>query len=252
MRPTIIIFLGLVFLFQPLFSASSDQLIEKANAAYVDGQYSYAIELYEELLKQNLEAPQLYYNLGNAYFKENRLGQAILNYERALRLKPGDDNTIYNLEIARGRMVDLINPTPLIFYERWWKLIFTMFSADTWAKLALVFLTLTLSFVGSFLFFKTRGMKKVAFGLTLIGILFMLLSFFSARAQHYHTFEKKEAIVMVQRATAKSSPGDNSPDLFVIHEGSKAQITGELGQWYEVRLANGNVGWVKKSALEII
>lgn len=252
MRLTTIIFLGFLYSFQPLFAAGPEQLIEQANTAYLEGQYSYAIELYESVLDQKLEAHGLYYNLGNAYFKDNRLGPAILNYERALRIKPGDNNTMFNLEIAHGRIVDRINDTPLIFYEKRWRSMNSSFSIDTWAKLALLFLALTLALFGGYLFFKTRSMKKAAFGLSLLGLLFMTISFFSARAQYYHTFQKKEAIIMAQRATAKSSPGDANPDLFVIHEGSKASITGELGDWVEIRLANGNIGWVKKTMLEVI
>lgn len=252
MRKTLIIFIGLLIAVQTLISAGPKQLIEQANTAYLEGQYSYAIELYESILKQKLEAHELYYNLGNAYFRENRLGQAILNYERALRIKPNDNNTLHNLEIAQGRIVDRINATPVLFYEKWWRSMHSAFHTNTWAKLALLFLTLTLAFFGGYLFFKTRGMKKLAFSLSLLGLFFMTISFLSARAQYYHTFQKKEAIIMVQRATAKSSPADTSPDLFVIHEGSKALITRELGDWSEIRLANGNIGWVKNTTLELI
>lgn len=238
--------------FQLLLAANPNELIKQANTAYIDGQYSYAIELYEAILEQNLEAAELYFNLGNAYFKENRLGHAILNYERALRIKPGDENTLFNLNVARARTVDRINPVPLIFYENWWRSFYSFFSTDTWAKLGLFLLVFSLVSLGGFFFVQTRGLKKLGFGLSLFCLLLMSVSFFAARSQYHNTFKKREAIVMTPRATAKSSPGDSSPDLFVIHEGAKAKITSELGDWYEIRLANGNVGWVKKSALEMI
>jgi tetratricopeptide (TPR) repeat protein len=247
-----IFFIALLFGFQPVMAANPNELVEQANMAYVDGQYSYAIEIYEALLEQKLEASELYYNLGNAYFKENRLGPAILNYERALKIKPGDENTLFNLEVARARTVDHINPVPLIFYENWWRSFYSFFGTDAWARLGLLFLVFSLIFLGGFFFFHTRGLKKLGFGLALFSLLLMSISFLAARTQYHNAFKKREAIVMTPRATAKSSPGESSPDLFVIHEGSKARITGELGEWYEIRLANGNVGWVKKTALEMI
>jgi len=243
---------GLLFLLPPAVKAAPSDIIRQANEAYVNGQYSYAIELYESVIKQGLEAPELYYNLGNAYFKENTYGAAILNFERALKLKPSDENTLFNLEVARARTVDRINPVPLIFYERWWKNFYSKFSVDGWSWLIIVLLVAVLTALGGFFFSRTRGMKKTAFGITLVFALALLVCFAAVRAQYSNTHKGKDAIVMVPRATAKSSPGEASPDLFVIHEGSKARITGELGEWYEVRLANGNVGWVKKSALEVI
>lgn len=243
---------GLLFLPALLVKAAPDDLIRQANEAYVNGQYSYAIELYESVLEQKVEAPELYYNLGNAYFKENLFGAAILNYERSLKLSPSDENTLFNLEVARARTVDRINPVPLIFYERWWKNFYSRFSVDGWSWLIILLLLALLAALGGFFFSRTRGMKKTAFGISLVFVLALLVCLSAARTQYSNTHKRQDAIVMVPRATAKSSPGEASPDLFVIHEGSKARITGELGEWYEVRLANGNVGWVKKSALEVI
>lgn len=243
---------GLLFFMPLLAKADSADIIRQANEAYVDGQYSYAIELYESLLEQKLESPELYYNLGNAYFKENLLGAAILNYERALKLKPSDENTLFNLEVARARTIDRINPVPLIFYERWWRNFYGMLSVDGWSWLLIVMLIAMLLSLGGFFFSRTRGMKKTAFGISMVFVVALLVSLAATRAQYHNTHKRLDAIVMVPRATAKSSPGEASPDLFVIHEGSKARITGELGEWYEIRLENGNVGWVKKSALEII
>lgn len=247
-----ILFFAILTIVFPIQAADPNQLIEEANKAYINGEFSYSIELYESVINQKLEAPALYYNLGNAYFKENKFGPAILNYERALRLKPGDEDTRFNLEVARSRTVDQINPVPLIFYEKWWKGAFSLFSPDTWAILALIFLVTALAMLGVFFFCRTRGIKRNSFFVALFFLFLTVLCMVSARAQYYHLFQKQEAIVMVPRATAKSAPDETSPDLFVIHEGSKSLITNELGDWFEVRLQNGNVGWVKKSALEII
>ncbi|MDX9940933.1 MAG: tetratricopeptide repeat protein [Bacteroidales bacterium] len=251
-KQTGLLFLTILTLVLPLRAAKPDQLIEQANQAYVLGEYSFAIELYESVVKQKLEAPGLYYNLGNAYFKENKFGLAILNYERALRLKPGDEDIRFNLEVARSRTVDQINPLPLIFYERWWKGFYSLLSPNTWAVFVIILLVVSMVLFGFFFFSKTRPFKRVSFFFALLFLFLTLICMISARAQYYHLFQKEEAIVMVPRAVAKSAPDETSPDLFVIHEGSKSRITNELGDWFEVRLANGNVGWVKKSSVEII
>lgn len=251
-KQAIILFVAILFLGMPVRGMEPNDLIEQANQAYVNGEYSYSIELYESIIKQKLEAPELYFNLGNAYFKENDFGLAILNYERALRLKPSDENIRFNLEIARSRIVDQINPVPLIFYEQWWKSFYSLFSPNTWAVMVILFFVISLILLGVFFFSGIRGIKKASFSFALLFLLLTLVSLGSARAQYYHLYQKQEAIVMVPRVTAKSSPDETSPDLFVIHEGSKARITNELGDWYEVRLVNGNVGWLKKSSLEII
>lgn len=252
MKRLAVFFLGILFYLFPANSAEPGELVRQANEAYVNSEYSYAIELYELVLEQKLESFELYYNLGNAWFREGRYGKSILNYERALRFRPSDENTLFNLEVARARTVDRINPVPQIFYERWWNNFVALLSTDGWSFFALALLVLTLSFLGVYFFSRTRGVKKAAFGLAFVFGLLCFMAFGLARTQYARTHQQLEAIVMVPRATAKSSPGESSPDLFVIHEGSKARITTELGDWYEVRLANGNVGWVKKSALEII
>jgi tetratricopeptide (TPR) repeat protein len=235
-----------------LHATAPAELIKQGNEAYSRGEFSYAIELYEQVIDAGLEAPELYYNLGNAYFRENQLGPAILNYERALRLRPNDESVRHNLEVANNRIIDLIEPVPVIFYERWWQQFLSLMSMDEWAIAGIISLVLFLVMLSVYFFSRTSGVKKWAFGLSLLLFIVTFTTFSAAQKQYQRLFLHPEAIVFVPRVTAKSAPGDASPDLFVIHEGSKVKITDELGEWYEVRLANGNVGWVKKQSLEVI
>ena len=251
-KQALISFFAILFHVAGLKAVDPSKLVEQANQAYVNGEYSYAIELYESVIEQELESYALYYNLGNAYFKENKLGPAILYYERAFRLQPGDEDIRFNLEVARSRTIDQINAVPLIFYERWWKVFYSLLSPNTWAVLVIISLITSLIFMGIFFFSKTRGLKISAFSLSSLFLFFTLVFMVSAKTQYYNLFQKQESIIMIPRATAKSAPDETSPDLFVIHEGTKSRITNQLGEWYEVRLTNGNVGWVMKSALEII
>lgn len=227
-------------------------LMEEANQAYIRAEYAYAAELYEEILASGLESAELYYNLGNAYFKQNRLADAILNYERARLLKPFDENIRYNLELARSRTTDRIEPVPAIFYERWWKHFLLMQSVDGWAVTALVLLLGALVLALVYFFSSRPWLKRLAFFFSLALILLTGLGFLAANRQYVHHYLRSDAIVFSPRIPVKSAPGEASPDLFVIHEGTRVSVTGELGGWVEIRLDNGNMGWVHREHIRAV
>jgi tetratricopeptide (TPR) repeat protein len=230
-------------------AAVPSQITEQGNQAYIQGEYLYAIELYEQVLSMGFESAELYYNLGNSYFKENRLAPAILNYERALRMKPFDPNIQYNLDIANSRTIDRIDPVPVIFYERWWKAFVYLLNIDRWAVLGLVSLFLGLLNILWYLFSVRIAFKKLGLAISVCLLLIAGMAFLAAQRQYTYNYHRQDAIVFVPRITAKSAPGADSPDLFVIHEGTKVTITDTLGEWAEIRLANGNMGWLKMSAI---
>jgi len=246
---------GIIFLIisTPAISAlPAEEILAKANQAYLAGEFSHAVELYEEIRAKNLESASLHLNLGNAYFREGRFGLAILNYERALRLNPRHENANFNLGVAQSRIVDQVSPVPTIFYVSWWQGFYSIFTIDNWGWMVIFCLILTLFCLGFYFFSKTRRFKILAFVATMGFLLLMAVSNLAARAQYYNSQQKKEAIVMLPRVAAKSSPSVVGAELFVIHEGSKATITNELNDWFEIRLANGNVGWVPRASLEVI
>lgn len=235
-----------------VFSQNPLDIIREANEAYSRSEYSHAIELYEQVLAMDLAAPELYYNLGNAYFKNNRIGRAVLNYERANRLNPSNDNIIHNLNVARSRLVDRVEQRPLLFYERWWRNAYMMQSASGWGITAVIFLFFFFSVTSVYLFSRTRGVKKTAFYTGLLLLLITGLSFIFAQKQYNRLMAENEAIIMSPRVSAKSSPSQQSPDLFLVHEGTRVIIRNSLGEWVEIGLTDGNVGWVKKETLEVI
>lgn len=252
MRKILLIFLLLTGINSSLLADSSGDLVREANDAYIRGEYSYAIELYEQVLKDGMVAAELYYNLGNAYYRNRQLGAAILNYERALRLQPSSEDILHNLQVARAQTVDVIEPVPLIFYERWWSWFLNLQPVDGWAISSILALVLFLAALSFYLFSRIPLNKKIAFAFSAAFLFVGILSLLAASKQYRYQHLQQEAIVFVPRITARSAPGENSPDLFVIHEGSKVRVTDQLGEWMEVRLANGNVGWVKRTALEMI
>ncbi len=233
-------------------NSNANKLLAAANNAYLENQFSHAAELYQEIRALGLESVSLYYNLGNAYFKDGKFGKAILNYERALRLKPSHENASFNLRVAQSRIVDKVTPVPTIFYVRWWRSICSIFSINNWGWMVIISLVMALCCLGYYFFTSIRWKKMLAFAGALGFFFLMLVSTLAARSQNYNYNKRMEGIILMPRVAAKSSPSETSQELFVVHEGSKGLITNELNEWFEIRLANGNVGWVKKGSMEVI
>ncbi len=243
----------LVFiLVRPGFSEGIDSLFYKANAAYNNQYYEDAINNYQKIIDAGFESADLYYNLGNAYFKNDEIPSAILFYEKALKLKPNDEDIRYNLDVANGKIVDKIEPVPELFYKRWWRSFYNMFSADTWAKVSVGGFILFIILLSFYLLSKLIRIRKIAFFSGLVVLVITLFTFAVSLQKYHHLTHDREAIVFTPTITVKSSPNPNSVDLFVIHEGSKVEIRDQVGSWYEIRIANGSVGWLPESALKTI
>jgi tetratricopeptide (TPR) repeat protein len=226
--------------------------IEKANKDYADGLYNNAIEGYQKVLQYGYESAELYYNLGNACFKVNDLASAILYYEKAKKIKPNDEDINFNLNIANSRITDKIEQVPMLFYKRWWFNLYNLFSVNSWAKLNVVAFVLLIVAVVVFIIARKVILRKVSFWLAM-AFLFVALLSLGFSVQKYHAFKStNEAIVFDPSVTIKSSPSDNSVDLFVVHEGAKVKVTDAVGEWYEIRIANGSVGWIKTTAVKKI
>lgn len=236
----------------PAKAHSPDHLMEKANQAYIEESYQEAILLYEQILDLEWESAYLYYNLGNTYFKEGNTGKAILNYEKALRISPNNEAIRHNLALAGQQIADRIEPLPQLFFLDWRDAFVRLQAVDGWAKTTIVCIVLLSISVGLFFVVRKKWQKKLGFAAALVLLLCTILGFYAAGRQYYNLHQKQEAIVMMPRLTAKSAPGERGIDLFLIHEGTKVEVTDSLWDWYEVRLANGNIGWVKSSGVEEI
>lgn len=251
MKKLLSIFILILVVLQ-LFAGDDAQVIDKANKAYSDGHYADAIELYEQLINNGLESSELYYNLGNSYFKINDLPSAILYYEKAIKLDPADEDVTFNLKVANSMIPDKIEEVPVMFYKRWWNSIYDLFGANTWAKLSVICLIAFLIMLAIYFAGNSYFIKKTFFWFALIFFVFTIFSF-SFSFQKYNTsVDTKEAIVFDPTITVKSSPDEGSIDLFVIHEGTKLTIIEHIGDWYEIRIANGSVGWLPVSSIKPI
>ena len=232
--------------------AASAATKAEADSAYARGNYQEAIKGYESLLKQGASA-EIYYNLGNAYYRTENITRAVLNYERALLLSPGDGDIRFNLQIARSKTIDKIVPESEMFFVTWYRSLVNIMSVDGWGRMALVSLALVIVLFLVYLFSARVWMQKVGFfGGGALLVVFVLSNIF-AWQQSQNLLYRKGAIVVAPSVTVKSTPAQNGTDLFILHEGTKVVITdGSMKDWREIRLADGKKGWLESKKIELI
>lgn len=232
--------------------AAPDSLEMRAEQFYREGKYAESAETYHKILSEGFESADLYYNLGNAYYKMGENTRAILNYERALLLNPADDMVRYNLKMARNAVVDKIDVLPELFLVRWYKAVETNFSADQWGYVSVALFILFLVMAALFFYSRSIAVKKTGFVVGIIAFLLTFLTIFFAMRQDQRITEREYAIITTPSVTVKGAPDNSGTSLFLIHEGLKVRVVGQVGEWYNIRLADGNEGWVAKSDLEKI
>ncbi len=234
----------------PVFA--QETAIKEANASYEGGDFTKSAEQYEAILRAHGESPEIYYNLGNAYFKEGKIASAILNYERALLLAPGDGDIRFNLQMARQRSVDRIEPVGSFFLVEWFQTVQNLAGADAWAKGAVACFILFIFSLLLFFFSRWIRLKKIGFYLGLLLLVVIVFANIFAANQKRKLVNRTDAIVFAPTVTVKSAPSSSGTDLFILHEGTKVGIKSSLGEWNEIELEDGSVGWMPKSSMETI
>ena len=235
-----------------LFSATNEELFNQANSLYKSGNYPQSIELYNQILDAGYESATLYYNLGNAEFRNGSLGRAILNYERAYRLSPNDNDIQANLEFARSKTTDNINEIPSFFLASWAGSIIGLLSTNGWAVLCIVLMVVVCTVWALFFLARSYNAKKSSFfaALTLTAILAM--AFVNLCMSNNRTNSHDEAIVMMPAVSVKTSPDYDAADKFLLHEGTKVEVDDTINEWTKIKLADGNTGWTETSNIETI
>ena len=227
--------------------------VADADSAYIQGDYLTAIGLYEWIAENQGVNATLYMNLGNCWLKRDEVAKAILYYERAYLLDPSDSDIRFNLELARTKTVDKVNPVNELFIVVWFKKLLAMLDVNEWAVLTVILFAVAILLVGVFLFSKKTGMRKLSFSFSAFFLLLSILSFIFATTQMGNIKERDTAIIMSPSVTVKSTPSSAGTDLFIIHEGRKVKILDStMKEWVEIRLEDGNTGWIPINALEII
>ena len=245
--------LTILFVFLFIYQAGNGQSLEDSlklgNEYYSEDRFEDAINTYEKIVAQGYEAPELYYNLGNAYFKSHKITYAILNYERARLLDPGNEDINYNLDIARSFVVDKIETVPEFFIPQWHKSLVNMFSGNAWAIISLASFILLLIFLSLYLYTRTYGIKKLSFWINVLLVYLTVSSFVFSMNHRKGVLHPGTALILTPSVTVESSPDESGTDLFLIHEGTKVNVKESVGDWTRIKLSDGKEGWIPTGSL---
>ena len=235
-----------------IYANNWTEQLNEANKQYETGKYAEAAILYEDVLANNYESTAVYFNLGNAYYQQQKIAEAILNFERAKRLSPNDDQIEHNLSMAKELISIKIDSYPVLFYKRWSQNVVHLFSSGMWSFLALLAMWL---FVASSLFFilKAAGkQKKQALLASITALCCATLFLFFAYNKYTREVRQDEAIVFVETISLKSGPSVASKDLESVAAGTKIVIEDKIEDSVKVILSNEKEGWIQLKDIKII
>ena len=231
-------------LFFALNSFAGEPLFLQANTEYVNENYTVAISLYDSILTNGLESAELYYNLGNCHYKTQDWANAIWHYEKSLQFG-NNEKTRHNLSLAKLKIIDRIEALPQLFYKKWWVSLTQVFSTKTWQIISLLSIGLIfiLQLISQFTSLKSKLITKIFSAIT---VLILLIT----ETSYHNNFTKKEAIIFSETITVNSAPTSSSTNLFSLHAGSKVEIIDIIGDWINIKIANGNSGWIAQNSIK--
>jgi tetratricopeptide (TPR) repeat protein len=250
----IILFVFLLILSVIPASGQDDRPLKfnKGVELYTASDYEGALREWLDIYDTGYRSAELAYNIGNAYFKLNDVPGSILFYERARLLKPGDNNINYNLQIARTLVVDKFEEIPELFFVRWFDFLSLMLHTNTWAVISIITFIAFLILLSLYIYSSRYKLKVISFW-TAVLLLFISASSLAFTLRNRSlVYDSREAVIFSPSVNGKSSPDASGTDLFVLHEGTKVSIEDKVGEWYEVKLSDGNKGWIPLSSLTII
>lgn len=247
-------YLILVMLLFPLMGlgATQQDIFKNGNDAYAKGQYQAAINNYEQLIDSGYQQFELYYNLGNANYKAGNIASAILNYERAKKIDPGNEDVDVNLDFANQKIVDKIEGVPEFFLKKWWIAFIMKLRVDTWATIAVAFFLVGFFSLIIYLMSPSPKIKRSSFygGIVALLIACCLLAVANSQANYFET--RTDAIVFKGTVNVKSAPAEKHKTLFIVHEGIKVRVLDNIDAWIKIELPNGGIGWIPSNTVELI
>jgi tetratricopeptide (TPR) repeat protein len=227
-----------------IWDVSVQGLMEQGNKSYQDKQYEQAIEAYQNVIHLGYEGTSLHYNLGNSYYREGKIGLAILYYEKALEFSPGDDDVIHNLAIANTKTIDKIDTLPKFFLFQWWENLLALFSITGWTHAVYLFYLLLLASIGLYFFAKRLSIQRYSICFSLISAVLLIITATIWIVNLNREWHIKNAIIIEPTAAAKLAPDSTSGDAFIIHEGLKVRELDQVDKWIKIRLQDGKEGWI--------
>lgn len=247
-----IYFLAIAFTSLVFSQQKNEQLFSKAADLYNEGKYQEAVENYLEITKSGVHSASLYYNLGNSYYKLNKVAPSIYYYEKALLLDPDDHDIKNNLQYAQNMTVDAIQTLPKSVGVKISENTFGLFHYETWSILAVIMVFLFTFFFLTYYFSSYRRIKKLLFSFSIIAVIIGAFCLFSAYHQHQKDRKDNPAIVFIDETAIKSEPNNRSDDIFTLHEGTKVNVLETLGDWDRIKLTDGKTGWIPKEDIRLL
>jgi tetratricopeptide (TPR) repeat protein len=249
-----ILLLLLLVLTVDIVSGQQDRSVKfkKGVEYYTASNYEEALKEWMDIYNTGYRSAELDYNIGNAYFKLNNVPGAILFFERARLLKPADNNINYNLQIARTLVVDKFEEIPELFFVRWFDFLSLLLPTNTWAVISFVSFILSLILLSVYIYSSGYRLKVLGFWAALLFLIISASSLAFTIRNKSLVFDSNKAVIFTPSLNGKSSPDNSGTDLFILHEGSKVTIEDHVGDWYEIKLSDGNKGWVPSNSLTII
>lgn len=244
-----------VIMLLPVFTAGAyeqDSLWYKANDAYAMGEFDSAINNYKLIEKAGYASSGLYYNMGNAYFKQGAKSKAILYYEKALKLDPSNGDIEANLEIAKMNTLDKIDTLPEFILTTWIKDLRNTMSSNRWGYTAIVLLAITALLMIGYNFAPSTRQRKIAFILACLSLLLSIFSILFAANLRAKAKSEDFAIIMTPVSNIKSAPNATGNNLFILHDGAKIEILEQVGTWSRIELSDGRQGWMLTGDMEVI
>ncbi|MFD2517244.1 SH3 domain-containing protein [Salinimicrobium flavum] len=238
------VFYIVFFLMGMAGNGQNQELFENANSAYADGRYEEAIEAYDQILQNGETSVAVHYNLGNAHYKLNHIAPSIYHYEKALLLKPKDEDVKNNLTFAKNMALDAIEEPAEEGFSGFFNSATSALSPSGWGWLAIIGMMVFVSFFLAYYFSRRSLFKRIFF---IAGMFFLLFSVFSAGIgliKQSAVESSTYAIVFSEEVEVKGEPNSRSSEVFVLHEGAKVKITEDYQDWFEIELPNGSQGWL--------
>ena len=232
--------------------AANEPLWDDAAADYAAGNWDQALEKYLQIERMGQTSDLLCYNIANSYYKTGQLGEAILYWEKALKLNPANADARFNLDIARESVLDRIEVVPEFILIKWVRDVKYLLSSNAWAWVALALMLLVAVCLLGFRFFAARGARTLSFVVACILFVLALASFLFSVSERHDVMARDSAIVMIPVSSVKSSPGEDGKSLFILHEGTKIKLLDTLGEWYKVEISDGRQGWMRAGDVEAI
>ena len=252
--PVLLALITLLFAATTATAAPAKVAITKVDAdkEYAKGNYLQASKDYSDLLKVG-ESVELYYNLGNCYYRLGNITKSIIAYEKAHRLSPSDRDVTFNLEFVREKTIDKIECQEKNFFSAGYTMLQNLMDMNAWARLSIVAFFACLGMAMLFLLGRDEWMRKLGFYVALLSVFVFVFSTLFAWQQKHNFDARDRAVVVAPSSSVKLTPSDSSADAVVVHEGTAVQIVDRtMSDWYSVKLDDGKEGWLKRNSLEII